>query len=181
LSRFVRIATGIDPLPLLLELHRADALWDQNPQRRTYPDSPHRAMVDITVRYMPEGLVNITTRRAEHRNVFWPAWGALPSLRPMVFGLMARVQATELGSIIITKLPAGGEILPHSDRGSWAPEYYNIKAHITVAGTAVTRCEDEDCRQVAGDIWTFDNLLTHSISNDGDCDRIVIIVSMRAE
>jgi hypothetical protein len=180
MSRFVRIATGIDPLPLLLELHRADALWDQNPQRRTYPNSPHRAMQDITVRYMPEGLINISSRSAEHRNVFWPAWGALPSLRPMVFGLMARVQATELGSIIITKLPAGEQILPHSDSG-WAPEYYNTKAHITVAGSAVTRCEDEDCRQVAGDIFTFNNLLVHQIRNDGDCDRVCVIVSMRAE
>jgi hypothetical protein len=63
----------------------------------------------------------------------------LPSLRPMIFGLMARVQAVELGSILITKLPAGGEILPHSDQGSWAPEHYNCKAHITVAGSALVR------------------------------------------
>lgn len=177
----MRIASGIDTLPLQLELLRNAPLWDQNPQRRTYPNSPHRAMQDITVRYMPEGLINISSRSAEHRNVFWPAWGALPSLRPMVFGLMARVCAVELGSIIITKLPPGGEILPHSDAGSWAPEYYNTKAHITLAGAAVTRCEDEDCRQAAGDIWTFDNLLTHAISNVGDGDRVCVIVSMRSE
>jgi hypothetical protein len=181
MSRFVRIASGIDQLPLQLELHRAPQLWDQHPFRRTYPDTPHGQMTDIVVRYMPEGLVNITTRRAEHRNIFWPAWSALPSLRPMIFGLMARVQAVELGSILITKLPAGGEILPHSDLGSWAPEHYNCKAHITVSGSAVVQVESERERFDAGSIWTFDNLLTHLITNDGDCDRIVVIVSMRAE
>jgi hypothetical protein len=122
-ERFVRIATGIDPLPLQLELHRAAAAVGSEPvQRRTYPDTPHGRWSTSRGALHAGRLVNITTRRAEHRNVFWPAWGALPSLRPMVFGLMARVQAVELGSILITKLPAGGEILPHNDRGSWAPE-----------------------------------------------------------
>jgi hypothetical protein len=181
MSRFVKIATGIDVLPLQLELLRAAALWDENPQRRTYPNSPHRAMVDITVRYMPEGLINISSRSAEHRNVFWPAWHALPSLRPLVFGLMARVQAVELGSVLITRLPAGGEILPHNDSGSWAPEFYNTKAHVTIAGSAVTRCDGEDCQQVAGDIWAWNNLLMHQITNVGDDDRIACIVSMRTE
>jgi mannose-6-phosphate isomerase-like protein (cupin superfamily) len=168
-------------MPLQIELHRNEQLWDQHSFRRTYPDTPHGQMTDIIARYMPEGLVNITTRRAEHRNVFWPAWNALPSLRPLVFGLMARVQGVELGSILLTKLQPGGEILPHSDRGSWAPEYYQTKAHITVAGSALVRVENEEERFEQGSIWTFDNLREHQILNDGDCDRIVVIVSMRSE
>ena len=38
----------------MLELNRAAHLWDQNPERRLYPGTPHAAMTDITVRYMPE-------------------------------------------------------------------------------------------------------------------------------
>ena len=180
--RFVQLASGLDMLPVLLELNRAAPLWDHNPERRLYPGTPHAAMTDITVRYMPEAqLTSLETRRLEHRNVFWPAWTELPSLRPLVFGLMQRVAATELGSILITKLPTGGIIKPHSDAGSWAPEYYNTKCHITLAGSAVVHCEDEACRFDAGTIWTFDNLLTHSVECVGDSDRIVVIVSMRAE
>jgi len=180
-SRFVQLASGVDVVPVMLELARADHLWDKNPERRLYPGTPHAAMTDITVRYMPEADITMETRGAEHRNVFWPAWHALPSLRPMVFALMTRVQAVELGSILLTKLPPGAGIEPHSDAGNWAPTYYNTKAHITLAGSALVRCEDDAVVMRQGDIWTFNNLLTHSVECIGEDDRICCIVSMRAE
>ena len=179
--RFVQIASGVDVLPVLLELHRAEHLWDSNPGRRLYANSPHVEMRDIIVRYMPEADLTLEARRLEHRNVMWPAWHALPSLRPIVFDLMRRVSAVELGSILITKLSPGGTILPHTDAGSWAPEYYTCKAHLTLAGSALVRCEDEVCRFDPGTVFTFDNLLMHDLRNDGKCDRIVVIVSMRAD
>lgn len=179
--RFVQIASGIDTTPVLLDLARNPHLWDQNPERRTYPGTPHAGMVDITARYMPPEDITLESRRQEHRNVWWPAWYHLPSLRPLVFGLMSRVAAVELGSIIITKLPLGGEILPHSDAGSWAAEFYTTKAHLTLAGSALVHCDGDACRFEAGTVWTFDNLLMHDIKNVGDSDRIVVIVSMRAE
>ena len=181
MSRFVQLASGVDVVPVMLELNRASHMWDQNPERRLYAGSPHSAMTDITVRYMPEADVTMETRRLEHRNVFWPAWSALPALRPMVFALMQRVQAVELGSILLTKLPPGKMIEPHSDAGNWAPEFYSCKCHITLAGSALVRCEDDMTEFVTGSIWTFDNLLMHSIQNGGDRDRIVCIVSMRCE
>jgi hypothetical protein len=180
-GRFYRIADGVDTTPLLLELARNEALWDRNSERRTYPGSPHAGMVDITARYMPETDITLTRRGAEHRNVFWPAWHALPALRPIVFGLMARVSAVELGSIIITRLPPGGVILSHSDAGSWAPEYYHCKAHLTVAGNALVRCAEDECMFLQGTVWTFDNLLAHGVENVGDRDRISAIISMRCE
>lgn len=179
--RFVQIASGVDVVPVLLELARAAHRWDRNPERRTYPGTPHAAMTDITVRYMPADQVTMEARRLEHRNVFWPAWHELPALRPMVFALMHRVAAVELGSILLTKLPPGKMIEPHSDAGNWAPEYYNCKAHLTLAGSALVRCEDEVCRFDTGTVFTFDNLLVHSIEAIGDCDRIVAIISMRCE
>ena len=181
MSRFCLIAHGIDTLPLQLELTRNEALWDSNPQRRTYPGSPHAAMTDITARYMPEDQVGLDSRGREHRNIFWPAWYKLPALRPLVFGLMARVQAVELGSIIITRLPPGEMIQPHSDAGSWACLHYNCKVHLTVAGSAVVVCDGDRCMFEAGTVWTFDNALLHSVENAGDCDRISVIVSMRCE
>ena len=182
MRRFVQIGAAVDVLPVALDLHRAPHLWDRNPERRLYPGTPHAAMVDITVRYMPaEQLTSLDVRRHEHRNVFWPAWRELPTLRPMIFALMARVSAVELGSILITKLPAGEMIQPHSDAGSWAPEFYNCKAHITIAGQALVRCGEDEVIMKQGDVFTFDNLLTHSVECLGDSDRIVVIISMRCE
>lgn len=179
--RFVQLASGVDTVPVLLQLNRAAHLWDRSPFRRLYPDTPHAAMTDIIVRYMPEGNVTLESRRLEHRNVFWPAWHELSALRPIVFLLMGRVGAVELGSILITKLPPGKVIQPHTDAGNWAPEFYNCKAHLTVYGSALSWCKDEESIQRAGEVWTFDNLLPHSITNNGDCDRICCIISMRCE
>lgn len=175
------IASGIDVVPLAVELARNEDLWDRNPQRRTYPGSPHAAMTDITVRYMPEEFITLEERRREHRNVFWPAWHFMPALRPLVFALMARVQAVELGSIIITRLPPGKMIEPHSDVGSWAAGFYNCKCHLTVLGSASVRCDEDVCEFSMGQIWTFDNLLLHSVHNEGTVDRISVIVSLRCE
>lgn len=139
-------------------------------------------MRDIWVRFRPASeIVGDESFREEYRCEFWPAWRALPSLRPLVFGLMTRVSAVELGSILITRLPRGGEILPHSDRGGWAPEWFNCKCHVTLAGASVSTCSDETVTMRQGDVFTFDNLLPHSVANTGDCERIVCIVSMRCE
>jgi hypothetical protein len=169
-------------MPLLLELHRAPQLWDQNPARRQYEGTPHAAMRDIWVRFRPaEELTGPDAFWGEYRCVFWPAWHELPSLRPMVFALMSKVSAVELGSILITRLPPGGEILAHSDQGGWGPGWFNCKCHLTVAGSSESMCDGETVTMRTGDIFTFDNLLVHSVKNAGDCDRIVCIVSMRCE
>ena len=181
MSRFTNIAHGYDMVPLALELARNEDLWDRNPARRTYPGSPHAAMTDITARYMPEDQITLATRMTEHRNVFWPAWYKLPSLRLLVMSLMTRVQAVELGSIIITRLPPGKMIQPHSDKGGWASAFYNCKCHCTVSGSAIVTCDNEQCLFETGSIYTFDNLFVHSVENRGECDRISVILSLRCD
>ena len=182
MTAFLRIAHGADVMPVLLDLQRAPHLWDQNRTRREYPDTPHGQMTDIWVRFRPaRDIVDLDSHREEYRCVFWPAWRELPALRPLVFAMMSRVSAVELGSILITRLPPGGEILTHSDRGGWAPEFYNTKCHLTLAGSSRSTCDGETVAMSQGEVWTFDNLLSHSIANAGDCDRIVCIVSMRCE
>jgi mannose-6-phosphate isomerase-like protein (cupin superfamily) len=180
--RFLRIGTGVDAVPVLLDLLRAPTLWDQNRSRQTYPGSPHGSVSDIWVRYRsPDEVTSETSHNEPFRCVFLPAWRALPALRPLVFGLMARTAAVELGSILITRLAPGCSVAQHSDRGGWAPEFYNTKCHVTLSGTSLSKCDGETVTMSAGEVWTFDNLLEHSVENPGSEDRIVCIVSLRCE
>ena len=94
---------------------------------------------------------------------------------------MARVQATELGSIIITRLPPGKQIDPHSDAGSWAAEFYTTKLHWTVSGSALVRCADEAQMFETGTVFTFDNLRPHAIENHGESHRVCVIISLRCD
>lgn len=182
MSRFLKLASGVDTLPVLMELHRNAQLWNAHPMRKTFPGTPHAAMDDVIVRFRPEWeLTEPEAYRTEHRNVMWPAWHLLPSLRPIVRALKVQVDATELGSILLTRLPPGGVIGMHDDRGSWAAEFYRTKAHLVLAGSAISTCDGEEAVFSRGDCFTWDNMLPHSVTNHGTEDRIVVVISMRTD
>ena len=139
-------------------------------------------MTDIWVRFRaPDQVTSLRSHQEEYRCVNWPAWFSLPALRPLIFAMMQRVQAVELGSILITRLPEGGEIKPHSDKGSWPAEFYNMKLHLIVSGQASVNCNEETAIFKGGDLFTFDNLQVHSVQNHWPEDRVALIVSMRVE
>lgn len=182
MRQFLKVASGIDVLPIMLELNRAPHLWDQNTTRTTYENTPHGQSSDIWVRFRPaHEIKGLDDHRTEYRCAYWPAWHELPSLRPLIRALKNTVDATELGSLLITRLPPGAEILPHSDRGSWAAEFYNTKLHVTLSGTSRSFCDGEAVLMQTGECWVFDNLRLHSVENVGETDRIVLIVSLRCD
>lgn len=182
--RFLRVATGIDVSPLLAQIDAQPELWDQHSQRRTHDGSPHSAMRDIWVRYRAfDELTSPAAYGEPHFATFYPAWNKLPALRPIVFGLMAQAGAVYLGGILITRIPPGGKILPHHDRGSWHAEFHNAKVYVPLRSNSrcVNTCEDQSAVMMPGEAWYFDNLRTHSVENNGDQERITLIISMRVE
>ncbi len=182
MRHFLRVAQGVNVTPALSELHRHPHLWNAYDVRKTFPGTPHAAMDDIWLRGPPQGtLSDHAAHKGAHTPEFWRAWHALPSIRPLVFAMMAQSQAVHLGGILITRLPPGGVIAPHVDRDSWHARYFNWKLHLTLAGSSLSRCGDEAVTMVAGDIWNFPSAVEHSVENPVDTDRIVLIVSMRCE
>ena len=182
MRNFLRIAENVNVLPVMTELHRQPALWNAYDVRKTFPGTPHAAMDDIWVRgARRETLTDLAAHKHEFSPEFWPAWRDLPSLRSIVFAMMGQAQAVQLGSILITRLPPGGEILPHVDDDSWHADFFNAKWHLTLAGQSVSRCGEEAVVMRVGEVWTFPNNVTHSVENPGSVDRIVMIVAMRCE
>ena len=184
MNRFVHLASGIDVMPVLGQLMAQPWLWNQRTERKTAPGTPHAAMSDIWVRYRAEAeLTGPESFLQPHLSVMWPAWHALPALQPIVFGVMARVQATMLGGILITRIPPGGMIDPHHDLGSWHAEFYRTKVYVPLKSNArcVNVCEGEEVVMRVGEAWSFDNLVTHSVENNGATDRITAIICMKTE
>ncbi len=180
---FQQIAAGVEVLPLVLDLYRQPLLWDANPARTAGAGS-FEGTSDIWVRFRdPAELVSREAYAEPFTPVFYPAWHALPHLRPIVFGLMARLEAVALGGILITRVPAGGQVAPHDDCGRWHPEHYRTKAYLPLAsnGRCHSTCGNERVVMKVGEAWLFDNLETHSTVNDGETDRVTLIVSMRVE
>lgn len=180
---FQQIAGGVDVLPVAIDLYRQPELWNQH-QARLRDDGYFAGTDDIWLRFRDPA--ELTSREAfyePHVPMFYPAWHQLPSVRPIVFGVMARVQAVHLGGILITRVPAHHRVALHDDRGRWHPEFFQTKAYVPIATNAqcVSTCGDERVVMQLGEVWLFDNLSEHSTVNDGDTDRITLIISMRVE
>jgi hypothetical protein len=184
MRHFHLITTGIDVLPLAMALKLQPELWNQHNQRKEFENTSHKGTSDIWVRYNdPKNLaLGYDQYTSEHDSVWHPAYYQLPQLRPIIFSLMARMEAVRLGGVLITKIPAGGRVLPHADKG-WHPEYYNVKLYVPIEANprCVNRCEDEKVAMAPGDCWYFNNLVEHEVVNDGLEDRITLIICMRCE
>jgi len=178
MRNFHQLLSGINVEPLRFQLMLNPQLWNAHRARKDAEGSPHSAMDDIWVRWK-EG-----ERGAQPFFPGWlEAWHILPALRPLVFGLMQHVGATFLGGVLITRIPPGGEILPHDDKGTWHAENLNVKVYVPIQSNehCVNCCEDEQVNMRAGEAWYFDNLKVHSVHNAGAVDRITLIVCMRVE
>lgn len=183
MRNFQLIASGIDTLPLMIDLYRQPELWNQN-NARTARIGFFDGTDDIWVRFRDPSELTVRDAHMDWFSpVFYPAWHALPHLRPLVFSLMARLEAVQLGAIFITRVPSGQQVKPHDDRGRWHPEFFTTKAYIPLATNSqcYSTCEDEKIVMGIGECWLFDNLKTHSTVNEGATDRITLIVAMRVE
>jgi hypothetical protein len=122
----------------------------------------------------------------EHDSVWLPPYSVLPSLRPLVFGLMNRVQGERLGGVLITKLPAGGSIKAHVDSG-WHAGYYD-KYYLAIRNEVgavfgwndAAGKNDEIIYAKTGDCYLFRNDLPHWVQNDSNDERIALIVCIRS-
>lgn len=178
MKHFLKIADGVDVLPLLMALKAKPELWDQNTLRTTHPQTPHKQVSDIWLRFNDlqhgaEGVID------EHESVNYPAFQALPQARPLIFGLMSRIEGERLGRCLITRLPPGGRIDPHEDGGSHAAYYERFHIVLQSLPGNLFRCGDETIHMRPGEVWWFDNAVEHEVVNNSADERIHLIVDIR--
>ena len=181
---FTRIAEGVDVEPLKAELAAHPELWNQHGYRKAVDGSPHATMADIWVRYRAlDELTSPAAYKEPHIPVWYPAADALPSVRRIIYGLMAHVDGEMLCGVLITRIPPGAGIALHTDDG-WHVDYTE-KFYVSVqsAPGSVFGCTTEggtECIEPnPGDIWLFDNRKPHFVQNDSPIDRITLIACIR--
>jgi len=92
---------------------------------------------------------------------------------------MALVQAVfnrPLGRIVIAKLKPSESIQPHVDEGYYSNN--TDRYHLVVATNPEVQMTsgDETLHMKRGEIWWFNNHITHSVTNAGTTNRLHIIV-----
>lgn len=186
MKNFHRITTGIDVLPLVLAIKRRPHLWKEDTYLRDYPQGPFKNIESIMLRFPVKGvyeteeeLKNHLSTYDQHENVDYPPYKVLPEARPLVMGLMSRVEGERLGRVMINKISPGGVIYPHKDTPAHT-EYYS-RFHIVLQSQpgVVFRAGDENVYMATGEVWWFDNSQEHEVINNSADDRIHMIVDIR--
>jgi quercetin dioxygenase-like cupin family protein len=169
-----KIGDGVDVGPLLWALQANPHLWNQNTARTADPTSPHYGVDDIWVRYAAPGVDG----SEPHDSVWHPCADALP-VREIAMRLMAFVGGERLGGILITRIPPGGEVKPHTDPG-WHARYYEKFAVQVASAPGQSFCfEGEQLESRPGDIYWFDNSHTHWVTNPTPHERITLICCIK--
>lgn len=193
MRHFQLIATGVDPLPLLHAITLQPELWNADRTRTWHPQSAHRVVDDILLRYNrfdpdKDDFVEAVCSEIAVENK--PAWAALPQATSIIFALMARVQGEHLGRVFISRMAPGICIPPHTDRIEPAetafphkipPAVYYRRYQIALKGQPgiLFRAGDEDVFMEPGSVWWFDNCVEHEVKNYSGDDRISLVVDLR--
>lgn len=163
-------------MPLLSAIYTQPELWNQNTLRTTHPGTVHRDVSDIWLWFhqiCDESLID------DIQTTPYSAWYSLPQARCIIFDLMRRVEATQLGRCIITKLPPGKSIDPHVDQGAPAEFYKRFQLILQSFPGCNFHIEDEQVSMKPGDVWLIDNNKEHWVVNNSQDDRIALIIDLR--
>jgi len=182
----VKLNLNFDVTELTCQIESNPSLWNRYTMRtQLMPDSPHREVQDIWLRYRDWNEFDPENPGAfsdEHESVFYPAYYELPAAKGIIDAVMAKFPAhAKLGGCLITKIAPGKMVYPHSDAGAWHSEYYNRKILILLqsAPGQSFNFADEAHQGATGDCFAFDNSLVHSVTNDSGVDRISLILAIR--
>ncbi len=185
MKNFLNVGTW-DPLPLMMALQRRPNLWDQHRYRTTFEGTPFRGMSDILLRYslpeMHEGVTDPNALVNDTMLVQYDAWHELPEAHEVIFNLMRRFKAIQLGRVIIARLPMGGVIKPHADNyGSYAARDDGLRFHAVVqaAPGCLFHCGDETIQTRSGEVWWFQHQAVHSAENNSAEERVHLLIDMQ--
>lgn len=187
MRNFLKIAQGVDVMPLMIALHRRPDLWHEDTYMRDYPQGPFGETDSILLRFPVKSVKETEAEVADHFSKYdqhecidYPAYASLPEARPLIMNLMNYVGGTRLGRCVINRVVSGGRIFPHADTPAHA-EYWDRHHIVLQAAPGVTfRCEDEQVMMMPGEIWWFQNAKEHEVINNSGMDRIHLVVDIKS-
>ncbi len=98
-------------------------------------------------------------------------------LKPVVDSIASYYQNNGfLLRMLLTKMPPGSEIAKHTDFGPALMNCHRVHIPITTNDKVVFVVGGEKKNMQVGEFWEIDNALKHSVENQGDEDRIHLII-----
>jgi uncharacterized RmlC-like cupin family protein len=176
--KIYKVSDGHDVEGLYQQL-QDPALWNGIKLRTEHPQSPHREVSDIWVRYndFSHYAGDMQAFNGPHESVWYPIAEKLTEARRLSEQIAGD---RPLGAVLITKIPAGKQVHPHID-GGWHAHHYDKHA-IQIRGNDKQRfvVQNEELVTQTGDEFWFNNSVPHWVINDSEFDRITLIVCIRS-
>lgn len=199
MKNFMKMAGGIDVMPLMLSIRRRPDLWKEDTFLRHYPQGPFGETESIMLRFpkiadfskdksgrkMEKYKQNMLPGYDQHESIDYPPFKLLTEARPIVYALMHTVQGERLGRVMINKISPGGRIFPHADTPVHADYYTRFHVVLQSQPGVVFRCGDitggdfEQVYMATGEVWWFNNKLEHEVINNSNDDRIHMVIDIR--
>jgi aspartyl/asparaginyl beta-hydroxylase (cupin superfamily) len=82
----------------------------------------------------------------------------------------------EITNAILVVLPSGKNIPPHTDTGLFFDLYSRIHIPIITNPKCLFTVDGETIHMKAGELWEINNHKKHSVENNGEEDRIHLII-----
>ena len=170
----------VDTVPLLNQVVRQPHLWKADTYLRDYPQGPFGNTETIFLRFPPASVTELERGEKDQHECVWMDGSLhLPAARPLIFGLMAKVEGERLGRVMVNKLAPGGRVFPHADTPAHA-DYWDRYHVVLQSGPGCNfRTGDETVHMPTGQVWWFQNALEHEVINNSADDRIHMIVDIR--
>jgi len=91
----------------------------------------------------------------------------------------ASIECTSVRQAMFTRLRHGTEIKRHKDKGPITKRSHRIHIPIITNSKCLFTVDNETLHMGAGEIWAIDNVgKFHSVVNNGDIDRVHLIVDL---
>lgn len=154
-------------------------LWGEHGQR-CGKGSPHEQVTDIWARFKdPKECIESGDWSGfvdEHESEWLRD---IPYVRGICSALMGYTGGVRLGGVLITKLPPGGKVLPHTDDG-WHASYYD-KYFLSIKNLPGAKfCfEGGSIDPSEGEVHAFRNDKLHWVDNNSDESRIAMIICIK--
>lgn len=181
MSQHIWHAGTVDVGPLQQQLDANPQLWDEHRARTAIYQGPHGDVSDIWARYrdFADFDGDLSAFNEPHAAVWYPGISLIPAAWTIARKVQRMAKAETLGGVLITRIRPGGRVAPHIDGGWHAQHYRKFGVQVRGDQRQAFCFDDGELRANDGDVYEFQNNVTHWVVNDSDRERITCIVCVR--
>lgn len=167
---------GLNPVPFLAEVDRLDDPWSITTGRQE-KIKVQREAKSLAIRGIRKSAIGERNRRDVHESRFTTIAKKLPSAVSFLQDF-----ALEYGGVLsrakIVCLPSGHRVYPHIDQGEYYAHRDRFHLVLQAQSGSWLKTGEELVEMQVGELWWFNNKLTHEAHNGGSEDRIHLIFDL---